>query len=360
MKQKRNYFNMNDGGILFFLYLILSSVLASVVMAICSKNGVTGDNEYYSILSLAINQIAIVIAFFAYTKMAKINFLEASGIKKKPSLKQSLTLIGVAISMMMAFLPIAQMFIDLLVLGGFKEIGNIVIPSGAGGFFAGLIFAVIMPAVLEEFIYRGALLNGLKQKSYIFAVVVTSLIFSLAHGSAVQTVHQFLASIVICLVVLYGGSLWYGIILHFINNLFSLIMNYIPIDIDALGYFKILTGLASFVVGMLLLISFMKLFVQQSKDRKMGEKIINVYPKGKFVFIIGGIIDSICKFFRCLVNKEDRKLAKERFEETVGYLDDDYIKQESVMGNQTGVSPIIIGIILILAVMWIVALAQAF
>lgn len=359
--KKRNYFNMNDGGIMFFLFLIVSSLLATIVMAICRKNGLTAEtNEYYSILSLAVNQIAMIVAFFGYSLIAKVNFVEATNIKKLPNFKQSLTLAGVAVSMILAFLPIAYLFLYLLSLAGYHGSSNIQLPSGVGGFFASLVFAVIMPAILEELIYRGCLLNGLKQKNYLFAVMITSLIFSLAHGSAYQTVHQFLASIVICLVVLYGGSVSFGILLHFFNNLISLIFEYVPIDFAPLGYFNILLGVACFIVGILMLTSFIKLFVQQCKDRQRGEKIINVYAKGKIVYVISTLFDSVCNFFRCIVNKEDRKNWREHFEESVGFLDEEYVRQESVFGKETHISLLIIGIIAVLAIMWIVALVQGF
>lgn len=361
MKQKRNYFNMNDSGVSYFFYLIVSLLLSSVVSAICRNyNFNQYTNEYYSIVLLAVNQMAMLIAFFGYTAMAKINFASAMNLKKAPSIKQTCTLFFVALSAIVAFLPIAYLFMYLLGLGGFKSTGNIYIPQTVGGFFAGLAFAVIMPAVLEEFIYRGLLMGGLKQKSYAFAVMMTSLIFCLSHGSAEQTVHQLLASIVICLVVLYGGSVWFGVIVHFFNNLISLVMSFVPIDFAPLGYFNILLGVGCFVLGMLLLIVFMKLFKQQCKDRCLGEKIVNVYPKGKFMYVINGVFDTITRFFRGIVSSEDRKKSMENFEETIGYLDDDYVKNESVMGKEKGVSIIIIGIVVILVIMWIVSLVQGF
>ncbi len=361
MKQKRQYFNMNDSGVSYFFYLIVSLLLSNVVGAICRSNNFTQDtNQYYSIVMLATNQMAMLIAFFGYTAMAKIDFVSAMNLKKAPSVKQTVSLFFMSLSAIVAFLPIAYLFMYLLGLAGFKSSGNIYIPQTVGGFFLGLMFAVIMPAILEEFIYRGLLLGGLKQKSYAFAVMMTSLIFCLSHGSAVQTVHQLLASIVICLVVLYGGSVWFGVIMHFFNNLISLVMNYIPMDFEPLGYFNILLGVGCFIVGMFALICFMKLFKQQCKDRCLGEKVVNVYPKGKFRYVVGSVFDAVTRFFRGIVSKEDRTKSRENFEETIGYLDDDYIKNESVMGKEKGVSIIIIAIVVILVITWIVSLVQGF
>ena len=352
---------MHDSGVLYLLYLIVSLLLSSIVSVICQNTGLNSNNEYYSILLLALNQMAILIAFFGYTKVAKINFVEAINIKNKPTVKQSFVAVAIAISSMIAFLPIAYLFLYLLSLGGFNVVEPIKIPTSAGGIICGLIFAVIMPAILEEFIYRGAVLNGLKQRSYLFSIIMTSLIFSLSHGNAVQTVHQFLASIVICMIVLYGDSIWYGIIAHFTNNLVSFIFYFIPLDLDKLGYYNILLGISMFIVGMILLSILIKLFKQQAKDKINGlEGVIDVYPNGKFRYILSSIYDTSTKFFRCIVSSEDRRNCKEHFEEEVGFLDKEYHEQESVMGKSTNVSLIVIGVVLVLAVMWIVSLIQGF
>ena len=358
---KRNYFNMHDSGVLYLLYLIVSLLLSSIVSMICANTGLNSSNEYYSILLLALNQIAILIAFFGYTKIAKINFIEASNLRNKPTVKQSFVASAIAISSMIAFLPIAYLFLYLLTLGGFKVVEPIKIPTSAGGIICGLIFAVIMPAVLEELIYRGAVLNGLKQKNYLFAIIMTSVIFSLSHGNAVQTVHQFLASIVICMIVLYGDSIWYGIIAHFTNNLVSFIFYFIPLDLAGLGYYNILLGISMFIVGMILLSILMKLFKQQAKDKINGvEGVIDVYPNGRFRYILSSIYDTFTKFFRCIVSREDRKKCREHFEEEVGFLDKEYREEESVMGSSTSVSLIVIGVVVVLAIMWIVSLIQGF
>ena len=299
---KRNYFNMQDSGIMYLLFLIVSALLSGIVSLICSSSGFTSAHPYYTILLLALNQIAMLIAFFGYSKIAKINFIEATGLKNKPTVKQSFTVVLIAIASLIAFLPIAYLFVYLLSLGGFHQDDPIQIPHTAGGIICGLIFAVIMPAILEELIYRGGVLSGLKQKSYFFAVIMTSVIFSLSHGNAAQTIHQFCASVVICLLVLYGDSIWYGIIAHFTNNLIAFIFMFIPMDLKPLGYYNILLGVSMFVVGVVLLSFFMKMFKQQCLDKVKGvEGVIDVYPEGKFKYIVKEIISTCRKFFGCLI-----------------------------------------------------------
>ena len=335
-------------------------LLSSITSAICQNTGFSSNHEYYSIVMLAVNQIAMILVIFGYTKFAKINFLEANNLKKAPTVKQSITVVGIAISAMLAFLPIAYLFVYLLELGGFRETSAIVIPSGAGGVISGLIFAVILPAFLEELLYRGAVLGGLKQKSYVSAVILTSLIFSLAHGNATQTVHQFLASTVFCLIVLYGGSVWYGIIAHLTNNLISLIFNYIPLNLEGLGYYNILLGVMCFIVGVSLLAILMRTFKQQCKDRQRDMDVIDVYPNGKFRYIISSIIETITKFFRCIANKEDRKACFSNFERETGELDNEYYEQRSVFGKVEGTSMIVIAVVVVLFVMWLVSLIRGF
>lgn len=98
--------------------------------------------------------------------------------------------------------------------------------------------AVIAPLV-EEFVFRGVLMQPLRRYGDFFAVIVTSVLFGLAHIRPANIVFAFLAGFVIGCAVVYSRSLWVGIIIHALNNGFSVLfteLEYAAPDVSYIIY----------------------------------------------------------------------------------------------------------------------------
>jgi membrane protease YdiL (CAAX protease family) len=85
---------------------------------------------------------------------------------------------------------------------------------------------VVLPPVVEEFLFRGFLFTGLRKKlPFIWTAVVTSVLFASLHlaegaGSVlwVAGIDTFVLSIILCYLREKTGNLWAGIMLHAIKN----------------------------------------------------------------------------------------------------------------------------------------------
>lgn len=86
------------------------------------------------------------------------------------------------------------------------------------------LFVAIIPAILEEVAIRGVLLQPLRRFGDGFAIVVSAVIFSLLHGNMVQIPYTVVAGIYFGYVMVATGSLWPSIILHFLNNFYSVMI----------------------------------------------------------------------------------------------------------------------------------------
>lgn len=92
-------------------------------------------------------------------------------------------------------------------------------PEGDTAAFLIYAFCItILPAFLEELLFRGIVMTSLRPFGDTVALVMSSLLFALAHGNLSQSVNAFILAMVMGYFVLRTGSLWTGIILHFINN----------------------------------------------------------------------------------------------------------------------------------------------
>lgn len=78
--------------------------------------------------------------------------------------------------------------------------------------------------VLEEFAFRGALLQMLRRYGDRFAVIVTSLAFGLLHGNLFQTPSAFVMGLFLSFITLRAGSIRAAIAVHIANNCLSTII----------------------------------------------------------------------------------------------------------------------------------------
>lgn len=81
----------------------------------------------------------------------------------------------------------------------------------------------VIPAIVEEFCIRGVVLQPLRRYGDKFAIVMSAAIFSILHGNMVQIPYTLVAGIYFGYLCVATGSLWPSIVLHFINNMFSVV-----------------------------------------------------------------------------------------------------------------------------------------
>lgn len=89
------------------------------------------------------------------------------------------------------------------------------------------IFAIALLApVFEEILFRGAIQGYLMKKwtNPWWGIVVASLIFGTIHGNPVQIPFAFITGLVLGWVYYRTGSLLPGIVMHFVNNSFSVVL----------------------------------------------------------------------------------------------------------------------------------------
>jgi sodium transport system permease protein len=99
-----------------------------------------------------------------------------------------------------------------------------------------LVLIAVIPAVCEEFLFRGAILAGLRTRfTVVAAVALNGLLFGLLH--APQAIFRFLPTawlgIVLAWAVWESRSIWIGVLLHFVNNGAILLLTVLPATRDA-------------------------------------------------------------------------------------------------------------------------------
>lgn len=118
------------------------------------------------------------------------------------------------------------------------------------------LFVSLIPAVCEEILFRGYLMQNLLVKNKAkYAVVVSAFLFSLIHANIVGFVPIFVIGLYLGILVLVTDSIFPSIVFHFLNNLFIIIgTNYGKNATSLILTSNIILGIVLFCLGVCLMI----------------------------------------------------------------------------------------------------------
>jgi len=101
--------------------------------------------------------------------------------------------------------------------------------NSIGALLFNILLLAIIPALGEEFVFRGILQKQLQRwtKSGWAAILISAFVFSAFHMQFYGFVPRFILGILLGYVFLRSGKLWLSILIHFINNGMAVIMYYL-------------------------------------------------------------------------------------------------------------------------------------
>lgn len=81
-----------------------------------------------------------------------------------------------------------------------------------------VVYTVILVPIAEELVFRGVILNRLNNKvNFIYAIIISSILFSLVHGFGRLT-PTFFFGLCMCIIYLKTNNIIIPIIIHVLNN----------------------------------------------------------------------------------------------------------------------------------------------
>lgn len=86
-----------------------------------------------------------------------------------------------------------------------------------------LLSTAVIPAVSEEFVFRGVMLSSLRKFGDGFAVLATALLFGFMHGNLVQIPFAFIVGLVLGFVTVSTKSMLPAMLIHALNNSYSVL-----------------------------------------------------------------------------------------------------------------------------------------
>lgn len=96
-----------------------------------------------------------------------------------------------------------------------------------------IISTALIPAFVEEWIFRGFVFGTLRTHGDSVAVVFSAALFGLFHGNLVQIPFAFLLGLVLAYLVVLTDSIWPSVVLHGANNLMSVLLSFVGLYVSA-------------------------------------------------------------------------------------------------------------------------------
>ncbi len=190
------------------------------------------------------------------------------------------------------------------VLGLFGYTNNTVIPYCNNGIVTVLLFLMlaVIPALVEEFVYRGAILHTLKDYGTGMAIIISAVMFGLGHFSLSTTPFAFLSGLVFGFITIKTHSLVPTVFIHILNNTYAIIYNIFCIKSTPQTLFMFNTVIPCFFI-LMGLISFI-IFVCKDKDFLRFEKssvLLSSKEKSYAVLSNGGLLAFVLLFLFLMI-----------------------------------------------------------
>ena len=177
-----------------------------------------------------LQQIAYSLLLFTipYLIMAKATKQPLSSLVtykwKKPKL--SVPFIMIALGAAMIINVLTSTFINLVESFGFNTaMPELEMPQDPVGATLFVVALTVVPAVVEEFAFRGVIMGSMKKYGSGFAIVASSVLFGLMHGNIVQIPFATALGLVLGYVTVLTGSIVPAMIIHFLNNFVSAVQS---------------------------------------------------------------------------------------------------------------------------------------
>lgn len=138
-----------------------------------------------------------------------------------------------------------------------------------------LLVIAVIPAVMEEVLFRGLILNSTQNGAgSIGSVFLVGLCFSLYHGSVEQTIYQFICGCLFALLAVRSRSLTPSVLIHFLNNALIIILCACGLTDDTTGELKmpVAANVVLMVLSALCLIGAVVWLVLDKTELKKAEK----------------------------------------------------------------------------------------
>ena len=195
-----------------FVSSIVLTILAGAVIAVTGVNIPLWG-------SYLISQAIVLLPALVYVAVHKINIIACMPYRKLRISDGLLSLlIGYTLIPLMLFInSVSGLFSTNYVQGSVQELV-------AYPFWLQLLIIAVLPACVEEFVFRGLIYHSYRKNGILGAAVLSGLVFGLMHLNINQLSYAAVMGIIFALLVEATGSMYSSMLAHFAANSYSVIL----------------------------------------------------------------------------------------------------------------------------------------
>lgn len=197
--------------VLFISYILLS-ILAGAVIGVMDINMPLWG-------SYLLSQAIVLLPALIYVAIHKINIIACMPYRRLRISDGLLSLlIGYTLIPLMLFInSVSGLFSTNYVQGSVQELV-------AYPFWLQLLIIAVLPACVEEFVFRGLIYHSYRKNGILGAAVLSGLVFGLMHLNINQLSYAAVMGIIFALLVEATGSMYSSMLAHFAANSYSVIL----------------------------------------------------------------------------------------------------------------------------------------
>ncbi len=284
--------------LIYFISMILfCGVRIGASLGMFSKmDAKLSDVIYTIIIQVGIMFLIPFVLYMCFLKVKPKAVFKTCNYEKT-SVPVILVSIGLGLIAFVLNIIVSSIFSGIITFTGYQtplSFTGVEADYSVSSFFLQVLTVALLPALCEEFLHRGLLLQGTKHAGFTRAIIISSICFGLLHFNINQVAYAIVIGLIMGFASVVAKNIWVPIIIHFTNNFIAVYLDFAEVNHWFLGNYKnIFTSLQSlnfivlcvvcFVVlsiVALLLYYFMVLLFKQSILRKINKAIAKVYNNG--------------------------------------------------------------------------------
>lgn len=205
-----------------YLMALLYQLLPELVWAIgypqIDPNFDGLSQEMYYLIACLYYAVGMFAPFFLFLLASHRSFNQSIPFQKvRPRIFLCCIFLGLAVCLLANY-P-ANIVASLIEASGYTAFpAQTPLPDSPVGIALYAVSVAVVPALVEEFAFRGVILSRLQPYGNGFAVVASALLFGFYHGNFVQLPFAFLCGLIFGFIMVRTRNLFLPILVHALNN----------------------------------------------------------------------------------------------------------------------------------------------
>ena len=200
----------------YFAGITAIYIVISFVVAFLPEKFLTSE------MSILLGQSVVIIPGVIYCIINRRKVL-----KEIPFKKISFLNILLVILFTYAVLPVVTLINAISMLFVENSVSTVLDDFTRNPFLLALFMVAVLPAVFEEFSFRGIIYNGLKSRNILYAIIVSGVSFGLFHMNINQFLYATVLGVVLALLAEATDTILAPMLMHFIFNSNSVVLTYL-------------------------------------------------------------------------------------------------------------------------------------